>query len=209
MKILCPYYACLLFIVSCRWCQPRLAKGTVVEYKGKTVKFSVREIWLCDFPLFPLLPVVTWLSCLQMLIWPCVYSLCVSSSCVSSSPLSLTPLPLSSSAHLPHISVFVPGCWQNTDGPGSGRDVNLRERCLLWFFSLSRGNTSCVSVCHIPIIARWNLFFKLWKLPVSANCGFVYRYLSQCCAQLQTQSLLLTLCRLLCGIWQRACCSVD
>lgn len=142
----------------------------------------------CDFPLFSLLTVVTWFSCREILIWFCVYSLCLSSS----PSLCLMPLPLYSDAHLPHISVPVPGCWHYTDGPGSGKNVNMRERCLsgvlhcqeevfllVLFFALSHS-----------IIAHWNLFFKLWKLPVSANCGSVYRFLSHCwilCADSQTQ----------------------
>ena len=182
--------------------------------QGKTEELSVEEIWLCDFPLFSLLPVVTWLSCLELfnlVVFILSVSLPPSSLCLSLSVS--TPCPLSSHPHLPHISVSVPGYWHNTDGPGSGKDVNLRERCLLWVFHCWE-ETLLVFLFALSrfIIAHWNLFFKLRKLHVSANCGSVYWSLSRCwmlCAHSQTRGLLLTLCRLLCGIWQRACCSVD
>lgn len=184
-----------------------LAQWTVV---GKTGEFSVRDrdmtLWFST--VFP--------SCLKILIWPCVYSFCLFLSPLSLSlapALSLTPLSPSSHAHFPHFSVTVPGCWHNTDGPGSGKDVNLRERCLLWDFHC-REETRLVFLFALShsVIAHWNLFFKLWKVPVSANCCSVYRCWSRrwmLCAHSQKQSLLLTLYRLHCGIWQWACCAVD
>lgn len=90
------------------------------------------------------------------------------------SHLSHTLLPLSSHIHLPHVSVFVPGCWHNTDGLGSGKDVNLRERCLLWVFVLSRGNTSCVSICLILSLLTGIYFLN------SGNFSFLPIILALC-----------------------------
>lgn len=82
----------------------------------------------------------------------CLFSL-------ASSLVSLSSLPLPFHAHLPHISVSVPGCWRITDGLGSCKDVNVREGCLFSVLSLLRRNTSCDSYCFASaIIAHWSSF---------------------------------------------------
>lgn len=84
-------------------------------------------------------------------------------------PLSLSPL-ISSHTHLPHISVSMPGCWHNTDGTGSGKDVNLRERCLLrvGFFFICQEEKLLVFL--FSTITGTNSL-KLYKLHVSVGCG--------------------------------------
>lgn len=135
--------------------------------QGKTDELFVlggaKEIWLWFSTVFPS-------SSGHMAFLPRSFNLLLCLFFLFPHPLCVTLLALSSHAHLPHISVSVPGCWHNTDGPGSGKDVNLRERCLLWIFHC-RGETLLVPLFALPclIIAHWNLFFKLWKLLVSAN----------------------------------------
>lgn len=121
------------FGIPHRLCQLCLGQWTVIKQKKQeqTAEPFVEDSKRCDcdFPLFSLLPMLTWFSCLAIiLIWYCLFFVPVFL------PLSLCliPLPLSSSAHLPYISVSVQGCWRNTNGPGTGKNVNLRERCLLW-----------------------------------------------------------------------------
>lgn len=153
------------------------------------------------FPLFSLLQVVTCLSCLEILIWSCVYPL---------RTLCLTTLPLSFQTHLP-TSLFL------CQAAGITQMGLAQARMLIWekdaCFIVKKKRISCFlfTLSH-SITAHWYLFFKLWKLPVSASYGFVYRFVSQCwmlCAHMKMQSLLLILRRQLCGIWQRVCCSVD
>lgn len=159
----------------------------------------------CDFPLFFLLPVVTWLSCREILIWSCVCSFCLSSS-----PISLThscpfpPIPISPT------SLFL------CQAAGITQMVLAQARMLMWekdaceFFIVERKHFLCFYLPH-SIIAHWNLFFKLWKLLVPTNnFGSVYWFLSvEYWTHTRRHSLLRTLCRLLCGIWQGACCFVD
>lgn len=135
--------------------------------------------------LFSLLPVITWLCCLEMVIWACVCSLCLSN-------LSHTLPTLSVFTHLSHISVFVPGRWHNTDGPGSDNSVDLKQRSLLWLFSFKRKHFVFCQ-CLLALIETGD-FCSLRILSFAL-------YLRRGC--------IFTLYQLLCGIWQRLCCSAD
>lgn len=46
--------------------------------------------------------------------------------------------------------------------------IIVKETRLVLLFALSHS-----------VVAHGNLFFKLWKLPISANCGSVYRFVSE------------------------------
>lgn len=86
-----------------------------------------------------------------------------------------------SHSHLLHISVSLPGCWHNTDGRGTGKDVNRSERCLFLVFHCREETPFCVFLFAFSLstISAWNLLFKIWKYPVSAYCFSLYRmYLS-------------------------------
>lgn len=150
-----------------------------------------KEIRLCDFPLFSLFPVVTWFSCREILIWVCVYSFCLSSSLLSLSFSSSTPCPLSSHPRHPHISISVPGCWRNTDGPGSGKDVNLRERCLLWVFHCQEETLLVFCLPCLILSLLTGIYFlnfgKFLFLPIVALC--IDFYLSvECCEHTHTHT---------------------
>lgn len=170
-------------------------------------KRALCEIWYdCDFPLFFLLPVVTWLSCREILIWSGVCSFCLSS------PISLTH-----SCPFPPISIS-PTSLFLCQAAGITQMALAQARMLIWekdaccefFFIVERKHFLCFYLPH-SIIAHWNLFFKLWKLLVPTNYfGSVYRFLSVLNTEgTLTDSFIRTLCRLLCGIWQGACCFVD
>lgn len=186
-------FICVLDVYS-------LVSHVVCQSLAYSVKKEEREghcetRYDCDFPLFFLLPVVTCPSCWEILIWPCVCS-----SSLSSSP----------SCPFPHIpisptSLFL--CQHNTDGLGSGEDVNLRERCLLWVFHCQEESLVFLftSNCR-SVIADWNLFFEL----VPSSFGSPYWFLSVLNTECTlADSLLRTLCRHLSGIFHVACCSID
>lgn len=144
-----------------------LVSHVVYQSLAYSVKTEEREglcetRYDCDFPLFFLLPVVTCPPCWEILIWPCVCSCSLSSS--PSCPFPLIPIS--------PTSLFL--CQHNTDGLGSGEDVNLRERCLLWGFHCQDESLVLLftSNCR-SVIADWNLFFKL----VPSYFGSVYWFL--------------------------------
>lgn len=176
------------------------AQRTVVE-DGKTEDLSdgEKEMWLWFSTVFP--P-----SSGHMAFLPRNFNLVL---CLFSLSLFLPPCPF------PPIPIS-PTLLYPCQAAGITQMALAQARMLIWEKDawVCREETLFVFLFALShsIIAHWNLFFKLWKLPVSANCGSVYRFLSQCwmlCAHSQTQSLLLTLWRFLCCIWQWACCSVD
>lgn len=75
-------------------------------------------------------------------------------------------------------SASVPGCWHNTDGPGSSRDVNLKERCLLWDFHCTEEALLLFLFTSFYHRLLDFFFLKLQKLLLPANFDFAYRFLS-------------------------------
>lgn len=133
-------------------------------------KRALCEIWYdCDFPLFFLLPVVTWLSCREILIWSGVCSFCLSS------PISLTH-----SCPFPPISIS-PTSLFLCQAAGITQMALAQARMLIWekdacceFFLLSRGNTSCVSICLILSLLTGIYFLN------SGNFSFLPIILALC-----------------------------
>lgn len=113
--------------------------------------------------------------------------------------LYLFSLPLSLPCPFPPMPIS-PTSLFSCQAAGITQMAVAQARMLIWekdacceVFIVERKHFVCFYFPH-SILAYWNLFFKLWKLPISANCGSVYRFLSQCwmlAAHLQTPSVLL------------------
>lgn len=165
-----------LLIARSQWTSQ--VDGQCLQLVGEDSEAPRETRYDCDFPLFFLLrPPVTWLSRREILIWPCVCSVCLYSSPIPlrhSCPFSaFTYLPSSPRISLQSFA-SVPGCWHNTDGPGSGEDVILKERCLLWDFHWR---------VEAPLVFLLTLFCSRFfptpkKLPLLPSLTCAYRFLS-------------------------------